>query len=189
MGWSATDRRTRPAADWLRVVVLAALASLTVASCDVGTPGGVSGLGGPSATGPAPRACSELKASDLTWNIDGFLQSDIPDAASNPQVVIAELAIGQVRSLRITASGPATASDCSAKAERVDWLFSSPVVARVDVAGNRLGGTLVALEPGETALAALVSFGDGSPPREARPRVSIGVLNPQWRTVELLRVK
>lgn len=114
--------------------------------------------------------CSALVASDplLHWSLRGFTEQDIlnPDQRNQPELT-AIMRAGDVKVLTVRAAG--ATEDCSEKATSVQWSVLNPGVVRVDVAGTPRTGSLVALEPGDTEVAAILTFNDGTPPMRVLP--------------------
>jgi hypothetical protein len=108
--------------------------------------------------------CSEVAASYplLFWSLSGFTEQDIlnPDVRNQPELT-AIMHPGDVKVLTVRAAG--ATGDCSGKATSVQWSVSNPVVARLDVAGTPRTASLVALEPGDTEVVAILTFNDGTP--------------------------
>jgi hypothetical protein len=71
--------------------------------------------------------------------------------------------------MRIAAGSTATSEDCSSKATSVEWHNSNSVVLRLDPSGDALRRSLVALQPGDTVVAATLTFADGTPPMRVLP--------------------
>lgn len=125
---------------------------------------------GPECVTPSPLTCSGLVASQLDWFLNGFGPQDILDPdVRNPPILTAVLRVGQVKSLSVKASALFLSEDCSRKATSAQWSVSNPVVARADVGDDLRVASLVALQPGDTDVAAILAFGDGSPPVRALP--------------------
>jgi len=114
--------------------------------------------------------CSEVAASNplLFWRLSGFTERDIlnPDVRDQPQLT-AIMRAGDVKVLTVRAAGGT--EDCSGKATSVEWSVSNPEVARLDVGQAPRTGSLVALQPGDTGVSALLTFQDGTPPMRVLP--------------------
>lgn len=130
------------------------------------------GVSGPScpATPFVPKTCSELDPSQFHWSIGGFTSRDIlnPDARDQAELT-AIMHVGDVKAVEVSAGSIYTSEDCSEKAVTVDWFISNPVVARLEVVESRRAASLVALQPGDTNVAAVLQFDDGTPPMRVRP--------------------
>jgi hypothetical protein len=114
--------------------------------------------------------CSQLNASQLNWTLSGFTSQDIlnPDERNQPQLT-AIMHVGDDKTLKLRATYFQTTEDCTGKATSIAWSVSNPVVARLDVAEDPRTGSLVALEAGDTDVAATLTFQDGTPPMRVLP--------------------
>jgi hypothetical protein len=117
-----------------------------------------------------PKTCAELRASQFFWNLNGFASRDIlnPDTRDQPELT-AIVHVGDAKVLKVSAGSTDTSEDCSGKATTVDWSVSSPVVVRLEVQGNPRVATLVALQPGDTNVSAVLQFEDGTPTMRVLP--------------------
>jgi hypothetical protein len=122
--------------------------------------------------GPAcvPSTCSALVASEFHWSLNGFRAQDIlnPDVRNQPELT-AIMHMGDVKTLKVSAGTTRTSEDCSGKATSVEWSVSNPVVARLDITDDPRTRSLVALQPGDTGVAAILTFQDGTPPIRVLP--------------------
>jgi hypothetical protein len=116
------------------------------------------------------RTCAELRASDLIWSLRGFETTDIlnPDER-NPTQLTVVVRVGQRRALDVKAGGVASSEDCTSKATSVRWIVSNSVVARVEVAATERSVILVAQQPGDVSVSAIVTFQDGTAPIQVLP--------------------
>jgi hypothetical protein len=117
-----------------------------------------------------PKTCNELTASELFWTLSGFSAGDIlnPDVRNQTELT-AVLHVGDSKSLKVSAGSTATSEDCSQKAVAVDWSVSNPAAVRIDIAADSHGASLLALEPGDTVVSAVLQFEDGTPPMRVFP--------------------
>lgn len=122
--------------------------------------------------GPAcePSTCSALTVSELFWHLDGFKAQDIlnPDQRDQRELT-AIMHVGDVKILRVSASSTRTSENCAEKATSVEWTISNSVVARLEPQDGPRARLLVALQPGDTVVTALLAFQDGTPPMTVRP--------------------
>jgi hypothetical protein len=139
--------------------------NLTSLKCDLGG----TGPDCPTTTF-VPLKCSELVASQFSWTLRGFVERDIlnPDVRDQRELT-AIMHVGDVKALNVSAGTTQTSEDCSAKATSVEWSVSNPVVARLDFTENPRTASLVALQPGDTVVAAILHFQDGTPPMRVLP--------------------
>jgi len=116
------------------------------------------------------KTCSELRASQFFWNLNGFSSRDIlnPDTRNQAELT-AIMHVGDATILKVSAGSTDTSEDCSGKATTVDWSASNPVVARLEVQENPRVDQLVAVRPGDTNVSAVLHFEDGTPPMRVLP--------------------
>jgi len=122
--------------------------------------------------------CADLLGENFFWFVDGFTDADVLNPSDRTQQKLtAILAVGQSKSLRVHAGSVATVSgsDCSGKAISIEWVLSNPLVARIEVGADPRQALLVAVNPGDTGIAAHLAFNDGSPPIGALPYVFANV--------------
>jgi hypothetical protein len=117
--------------------------------------------------------CSARVASAFQWSLKGFTVKDIlnPDTRDQPELT-AIMHVGDVRTLKVDAVAIAFSTmgeDCSGKATSVEWSAADPAVARLDITEGPRTRSLVALRPGDTVVAATLTFQDGTPPIRALP--------------------
>jgi hypothetical protein len=145
---------------------LAAIACPFVAGCD---PGNLNGFN-PGAITIEQSTCGGLRASDFFWALNGFEHADIlnPDERNQSQLTVV-VHVGQRRVLNVSAGSVATSEDCASKATSVEWIVSNAAVARVEVGATSRSATLVALQPGDVSVSAILGFQDGTSPIQALP--------------------
>jgi hypothetical protein len=145
----------------LAMVVLAlwmpACADLSGLADDLRNPCGADGC-------VTQKTCAEARASEFFWQLAGFQPADIlnPDVRNQPTLT-AILHVGDIKPLRVSARRTGTAEDCASKAVSVEWTISNPDVLELQPTSDRLISALAALQPGDSAVSANLTFGDGSP--------------------------
>jgi hypothetical protein len=117
-----------------------------------------------------PKTCSELRASQFHWSLSGFSAKDIlnPDTRDQRELT-AIMHVGEAKILKVSAASGDTSEDCSTKATTVEWSLSNRAVARLDFQGTSRAASLVALQPGDANVAAILQFDDGTPSMRILP--------------------
>lgn len=141
---------------------------------------------------PAPVvACADLRASELSWSLLGFNPSDIVDPNNRSATELtAQMWVDQTVDLKLFVAYlkyAETTGDCLAKATAIEWVSTSPEVARLDVAGDSRSARLVGVSPGETRVFAILTFADGTPPLRALPNSSTNVGSGNVTLVRVVR--
>ena len=117
-----------------------------------------------------PKTCAELSASAFHWSLSGFTAQDIlnPDDRSQRELT-AIMHVNEVRTLNVSAGSTQTSEDCSSKAVSSEWFSSSPNVVRLTVSQNQRSSLVTARKPGDSSVAAVLQFEDGTPPMRVLP--------------------
>jgi hypothetical protein len=125
---------------------------------------------GPGGCQASPRPCADVPTSAFHWSLRGFGPADILDPNLRNQAELTALMhVGDVKRLSLSAASILASENCASKAATVEWMISNRVVARLQGAENPREATLVALQPGDTVVSAMVGFEDGTPPLRVFP--------------------
>jgi hypothetical protein len=102
--------------------------------------------------------------------LSGFGPQDIlnPDVR-NQREVTAIMHVGDVKPLKVKAATTVDVRGLQRKGNFGRVVLFNAVVARLDIAESPRTGSLVALQPGDTVVAAILKFEDGTPPMRVLP--------------------